>query len=182
MNREIIQNHMAILIQIVRCIHLKKALTEVDPKPDLNFWRLIHGGFLDLAVMEWCKIFGSNAEYTHWKTLLHEDDHDNFRNNLFEHLNIKPEEWDKNWVKLKTYRDELVAHHNRENDVPNYPTLDIALTSSCYYYNYLAKQIHEENSDPMPDLESYCDRFHQQAIKIATEAVAATKKYSENVY
>jgi hypothetical protein len=41
----------AMLVQIVRCIHMKSALTTIDEDPTLNFWRLIHGGFLDLAVL-----------------------------------------------------------------------------------------------------------------------------------
>jgi hypothetical protein len=35
--------------------------------PSLNFWRLIYGNLLDVAVLEWCKVFGSDAE----PTLLH---------------------------------------------------------------------------------------------------------------
>jgi hypothetical protein len=31
---------------------MKRALTAVDPNPHLNFWRLIQGNQLDIAVLE----------------------------------------------------------------------------------------------------------------------------------
>ena len=65
--RDAIGAHRAGLVYLVRSAAIKRALTAVDAKPRLNFWRLIYGNQLDVAVLEWCKIFGSDGEATHWK-------------------------------------------------------------------------------------------------------------------
>lgn len=58
------------IIYLVRCIAMKKSLASIDNNPHLNFWRLISGVWLDTSVVEWCKIFGSENEDTHWTKVL----------------------------------------------------------------------------------------------------------------
>jgi hypothetical protein len=44
----------------------------------LNFWRLIYGNLMDMAVIEWCKLFGSDSEEhqpAHWKNIIPEAEH-----------------------------------------------------------------------------------------------------------
>ena len=179
MDLKLINNHQAILVQIIRSIQLKKVLSDIDPEPDLNFWRLIHGGFLDLSVIEWCKIFGENSENTHWKVLVDSDEgKSNFRDNLFSHLSISSAQWDENWNHLKDYRNDHVAHHNRDSSVAKYPDLDIALNSSFYYYSYLEGLT---EGDRIDTIEAYAERFYKQSRQIAEQAVAATSIFNETV-
>ncbi|MEO8441757.1 MAG: hypothetical protein ABI547_04675, partial [Betaproteobacteria bacterium] len=66
-----------IIGSLIRSVHLKRALSRIDPNPDLNFWRVIHGNFLDIAVIEWCKLFGSDDkehQKAHWKNLVADKD------------------------------------------------------------------------------------------------------------
>jgi hypothetical protein len=82
---------VAIIASLVRSVHMKRALAEVDQDPRLNFWRLIHGQLMDFAVLEWCKLFGSDdAEHQliHWKNVVPQDEHDDFRAGLFRRLGI----------------------------------------------------------------------------------------------
>src|SRR5258708_38966725 len=95
---------------LIRGIHLKRALSAINPDPPLNFWRLIHGNLLDFAVLEWCKLFGSDDkdhQPTHWKNVA--TDQDAFRSGLLEHLNIDKKTWEAYWTELKSYRDTRVA-------------------------------------------------------------------------
>lgn len=179
MNRESIENQMGLLVQIVRCIQMKKVLSEVDPDPKLNFWRLIHGSFMDLPALDWCKIFGSDAEPTHWKTV--NSDHNEFRKSLLGHLKISEKEWADYWVHMKDFRDKLVAHHSSNTSVDKYPEFDIALRSSYFYYDHLRNISTESNSDPIENLESYSLRFYKQAREIAVKATEATNEINERV-
>lgn len=122
--------HLFRLAHLARSAVMKRVLTEVDPNPHLNFWRLINGNQLDIAILEWCKVFGSDIEPTHWKKVVPFANHDKFRNDLFTSIVVAPDAWNDYWKELKAYRDNLVAHHIGLNRVATYPVLDLALKSS----------------------------------------------------
>lgn len=158
-------------------------MTEVDPEPHLNFWRLIHGNQLDIAVLEWCKVFGSDGEITHWKKMVPHANHDQFRDELFKAVGITSKEWAAYWNEMKSYRDNLVAHHIELNNVTNYPVLDLALKSSCFYYSYLIKELRSLGETRYPDdLQIYCGAFESQVREIAAVVVASTVAIKERVY
>lgn len=175
--------HLFRLVHLARSAEMKRALTTIDPQPGLNFWRLIHGNQLDVAVLEWCKVFGSDGEETHWKKIVPSTEQDLFRNNLFTSLGITPEQWATYWTEMKEYRDSLVAHHIELNGVQSYPDLDIALRSSFFYYSYLIRELRSLGETKYPDdLQTYCIAFERQACEIAELAMAATAKVNERVY
>ncbi len=175
--------HLFRLVHLARSAEMKYVLAEVDPKPHLNFWRLIHGNQLDIAVLEWCKVFGSDGEATHWKKIVTPANHDQFRGGLFEAVGVTADEWAAYWNEMKEYRDKLVAHHIGLNRDANYPVLDIALKSSCFYYSYLIKELRSLGETSYPDdLQIYCGAFESQAREIASVAVASTAAIKERVY
>jgi len=157
-------------------------LTDVDPDPGLNFWRLILGNQLDVSVLEWCKIFGSNAEATHWKNIVPEAEHDNFRKELLGAIGLSDDEWVKYWESMKQYRDRQVAHYQELPPDAKYPILDHALASSYFYYRYLIAELRSLDENRYPDdLEEYCVRFSEQTVEIANQAIAATSDIQEKV-
>ena len=175
--------HLFRLVHLARSTEMKRALTEVDPKPHLNFWRLIHGNQLDIAVLEWCKVFGSDGEATHWKKIVPPAKHDEFRNGLLGVVGGTAEEWATYWNEMKAYRDNLVAHHIELKRVANYPVLDLTLKSSCFYYSYLIKELRSLGETRYPDdLQTYCEAFESQARAIAAAAVESTASIKERVY
>lgn len=177
---DIITTQIHLLAQIVRCIHLKRVLTKVNPEPNLNFWNLIYGGLLDLAVLEWTKVFGSNAEPTHWKGIV--DDHDAFRNELFRSIGVSERQWSEYWNEMKAYRDEAVAHHSNPS-FTHYPKLDLALQSCYFYYGYVIAKARSLGETKYPDsLEEYCKDFATQSSTIAKLALDATAGLKEAVF
>ncbi len=48
---------LQVVVNLARCVALKRALIAADPDPALNFWRVLNGNLLDMAVREWCKLF-----------------------------------------------------------------------------------------------------------------------------
>jgi len=162
---------------------MKRVLTSLEPDPALNFWRLILGNQLDVSVLEWCKVFGSNAEATHWKNIVPETEHSQFRDNLLIELGISGEEWAKYWDSMKQYRDRQVAHYKEMSPDSKYPVLDHALNSSYYYYKYLIAELRAIGEKRFPDdLEEYCTRFTQQTKQVAEKAFAATSNIHEQVW
>ncbi len=178
----VLLEHVHRLAHVVRSVMMKRALTAVDPKPRLNFWRLIHGNQMDIAVIEWCKVFGSDKEATHWKNVIPSTEHDQFRAALLGAMGVPADAWTAYWKEMKTYRDNLAAHHNGANNISNYPHLDLALRSSYFYYGYLIKELRSLGDQRFPDdLEEYCGRFEAQARDIAEKAITATANLEERV-
>lgn len=181
--REELAKHLSRLVHLARSIVVKRVLTEIDPNPHLNFWRLIHGNQLDIAVLEWCKLFGSDGEAGHWKAIVPLADHSEFRYALLVAIKATDEEWFAYWKEMKAYRDSLVAHYIEFNTIPNYPRLDLALNSSLFYYRYLINELRSLGEMRYPDdLQVYCGSFEGQTRKVAATAVASTVSIDELVY
>jgi hypothetical protein len=61
-----------ILASLVRTVQLRRSFHAVSPAPTLVMWRIIYGNLTDMAVLEWCKLFGSDDEHNqpvHWKNI-----------------------------------------------------------------------------------------------------------------
>jgi hypothetical protein len=174
--------HIDRLVRLVRSAKIKSVLSAIDPNPALNFWRVIHGDELDIAVLEWCKIFGTNTEPTHWKAIVPDSDQTRFRSDLLAALGIDEQTWTDYWHQMKAYRDNLVAHHIVAEKF-HYPVLDLALRSSYFYYEYLIKQLRTFGDKRFPDdLHGYAEDFEAQAREVAQRAVDATSDMKEQVY
>jgi hypothetical protein len=177
-----------ILASLVRSAHMKAALHSIEPNPHLVFWCVIYGNLLDIVVLDWCKLFGSDNEAhqpTHWKNIVPTSGHAAFRRKLFSHLGIEKDRWNSYWDEMKKYRDNWAAHDNakKRKIVLNFPTLEIAIESSYFYYNYVVGELmrlHQIEQRP-PDLRSYCVAFTQQTKEVAQTALAATANIRERV-
>ena len=180
MDRALAENQRALLVQIARCIHIKQVLHSVEPNPSQNFWRLLYGGMLDLPVLDWCKVFGSNSEPTHWTGIV--TDVEEFRTGMLEYLEIDESKWTDYWNGMKSYRDELVAHHEAGTEVGTYPSLDIALRSCYFFHSYLSDALYHPAIVPADQrLDSYCTEFRSLATDIAQAALEATADIEESV-
>ena len=173
--------HVTRLGNVVRSAQLKRALMFVDPNPALNFWRLIYGNLLDVAVLEWCKLFGADSEPTHWKRVV--SDHDAFRQALLAALKIDEATWAMYWEEMKAYRDALVAHHVGGSAVIRYPSLELALESCYFYYSHVIAELRKFGEARFPDdLKDYSARFAAQAREIAERALASTAGIPESAF
>jgi hypothetical protein len=182
--RKQLLNVVGILGSLIRNIALKKALHRAHADPHLNFWRLIYGNQMDVPVLEWCKLFGSDdsdKQPIHWKSVV--ADQDAFRNGLLSDLGIDRAAWNAYWEEMKKYRDMNVAHHDpgRES-IPFFPKLDLALGSACYYYDYVRAELAKLHVDQQPsDVRRYAREFEEECFEIAVAAIAATAGMKEKM-
>ncbi len=183
--RELLQDVLELIASLIRTIHVRRALRHVCPEPQLNFWRVICGDLTDFAVLEWCKLFGSDDEQhqtIHWKNVV--PDIETFRQELFAHLHLSPEEFNAYWLEMKRYRDWGVAHHDRRRKaIPRYPHFDVALESAYFYFDFVLSELNEQGIELGPrDIRDYAARFFEQARAIAAVAMDATKSTPERVF
>lgn len=179
---ETLLSHLYRLVYLSRVAMLKRAIEAVDQEPHLNFWRIIVGSQLDVAVLEWCKVFGSNKEASHWKQVVPKEEHATYKAGLLAILKYSEAQWTDYWEHMKAYRDNLVAHHIDGHNVGTYPDLTPALESAAYHYRYLLPRIRELDHTAYPeDLLTYQRDFQGLAIKVAAAALNATKDIPESV-
>ena len=81
--------------------------------PQGAFWREAHANFIDICVLEWCKLFADRREGKHyWRRVV--DEPDRFEADLCTTLGVPAAEFDDMITKVKGYRDRFVAHRDEE--------------------------------------------------------------------
>ena len=115
-----------------------KHLGTLESSDGLSPYRHICNCLLSDATMSWCNVFGTDSEETHWKSVVY--DENDFRNKLFNYIDISKEEYSSYWQDFCDFRNMIIAH----TDI-NYfenaktPKFDIALKSANFAYSYISK-------------------------------------------
>ena len=177
-------NAVEVLTSLLRSIILKRALHTICSDPPLNFWRVIYGNLMDVAVLEWCKLFGSDGELKqpiHWKNVA--DDPAMFKEALLNKLGVTDAQWVGYWEQMKKYRDLNVAHFDpRRREIESFPTLEIALASSYFYFSYVREELKKFGVSQYPDdIEAYGQEFANKCHEAASAALNATRHIIEPV-
>ncbi|MEC7962622.1 MAG: hypothetical protein VX083_06100 [Pseudomonadota bacterium] len=109
-----------------------------------EFIRTCAGSMLDVAVLEWCKMFADKNGKHHYTRVLKCKD---FEGSLLESLGHSADEFEDYTVNLKHARDKMIAHLDNY-DLVNIPDLRLAERAVDFLYGALLKQIPPE---AMPD-------------------------------
>ena len=119
-------------------------LFEANPDSG-NFWNTVNGNFLDMCVLDWCKLFGErNGNYS-WKRIV--ADPDAFKRDLLEHLGLDDNAFDEEIRIFREYRDKWVAHLDRDRK-GLYPRLDIARKAVWFYYERIGNEQVDQEISP----------------------------------
>lgn len=112
---------------------------------DNQFWVNTNSNFLDITVLEWCKLFGDERSKHYFAKVV--SDPAQFRKELFAKLVVTETAFNDCIQQMRTYRDKFVAHLD-ELDTMQIPDLTIAKMSTVFLYEYLLTQ------------EAEADTFH----------------------
>lgn len=99
-----------------------------------QFWVNANGNFLDIAILEWCKIFADRNGKHHWKRVV--SNQSSFRAGLYARLGMTKREFENYAKPILQYRNMFIAHLD-EDKVANIPRLRTALRSAAYLYDHL---------------------------------------------
>jgi hypothetical protein len=102
-----------------------------------QFWITIHNNFLDIGVLEWCKLFADLKGKHHWKKVV--IDQDEFVESLLMKLRITDAMFLAYVDEMRTYRDKFVAHLDEQN-VMNIPNLVPAIKATQHLYSQMLKE------------------------------------------
>lgn len=112
-----------------------------------DFWKNTNSNFIDIAVLEWCKLFADRNGKHHWKkVVLYSDE---FRSDLFQEVGVTEDEFLEQLRKTKKYRDKFVAHLDDDLRM-NIPELDLLLSSTKFLFRKI-REIYPDFLIGVPD-------------------------------
>jgi hypothetical protein len=130
-----------------------------------QFWGTVNANFLDIGVLEWCKLFTDPKDPHCWRNIVR--DRAAFETGLCARLEITPAAFDAYCEKMKTYRDKFVAH--LDSDLTMHPPrLDLAKEAVFFYH------AHIQSSEPLDglfvglpaDLQAYFESCTADALEV----------------
>ena len=138
-----------------------------------QFWVNVNGNFLDICVLEWCKLFGELNGKHYWRKII--SDPINFYRGLIHNLGVAETEFDVFTNEMRTYRDKFVAH--LDSDETMYiPNLILAKKSVSYLYDYLLAN--EDEGDFFVDAPKKASTFYNNYVN---QGKLTYNKLSQNI-
>lgn len=147
--------------------YYRAGLSKDDLRRKDHFWRTTNGNFVDVCVLEWCKMFANYSDKCHWKKIL--DAPDDFLREIEEHLEINSKDFDDYLNSFKFFRDKYIAHLDDVDEWP-VPEFDMALEIAIFYYEKVKKAYKNQSlqMDYPLDLQAfYKDCLNQAKLKYA---------------
>jgi len=132
---------------------------------DTEFWRTVNGNFLDLCVLEWCKLFGDKRGEHCWRLVV--SDLNGFETGLLGHLKLSATEFEEYVEEIRRYRDGFVAHLDSDK-VINIPKLNVAKACVWYYHAHVMNA--EAQAGGLEGLPRDIAHYHQECEREGNHA------------
>jgi hypothetical protein len=149
--------------------------------PQEAFWREAHVNFIDMCVLEWCKLFTDRTAKEwgkhHWRRVVAEPHR--FEAELYTTLGVTTAaEFADLIAPVRKYRDKFVAHLD-EVRVMHWPTLDQPMKAVEFLFERLAREARSHHEDwqrlRLPTTVADLNEIHalafQQAQSVYAEAM-----------
>jgi len=161
---------------LILCVHFSRNLAYHEAgdvwrgKAQSDFWLTVDGNFLDLAVLEWCKLFGDRKGNHYWNKVVSKCSC--FKAGLLSDLGAQDNEFNEYIRKICSYRDKFIAHLDNRKCM-DFPELGKARKAVEFYHGYILT--HEADGfdlDPW-DLRSWSFNLHSyfECCKAEAEAI-----------
>lgn len=128
----------------ILCLHclrnlafFRAAIDARDRWAGQQFWATAYNNFLDIAVLEWCKVFGDRRAKHHWRKVV--TDQEGFLASLLSHLRLTEDMFAEYVTEMRTYRDKFIAHLDEENQM-NIPNMSPAIKSAQFLYLWMREK------------------------------------------
>lgn len=131
-----------------------------------EFWKTAHGNFLDITVIEWCKLFADPRGKHHWRKVV--KDHAAFEAGLLAAAQATQAQFDDYVNEVRTYRDKFVAHLD-DLEQMQFPQLDLVERSLVFAYDYMIQ--HEDGGGWFANLPAN-----------AADYIAKSKTEADEIY
>lgn len=134
--------------------------------PHASFWRQVNSNFLDMAVLDWCKLFGDQKKTPqkrlakhHWRYVV--SCADLFEAELLSQIGTDADGFAALIKTMRDYRDGFVAHLDNGLTM-NVPKLDLAIAAVTFYHRHIVElQAQPGELDGLPDVAAFAQGFGQ---------------------
>lgn len=120
-----------------------------------DFWRNTNSNFLDVAVLEWCKVFADWNGKPHWRKVVPAPA--DFLSALLEGIAITEETFNAHREETRTYRDKFVAHLDAER-MMQIPRLEVILNSVVFLYDLIRNEYQQFLVDAPLNLRDFYEQ------------------------
>jgi hypothetical protein len=149
----------------------------VESQLQNEFWSLTIDAHLLRATINWCMVFGSDSNSTHWKRLVKPSKKNlaqSFRDGLFETTGLDKEHWHQYWKSMTEFRNKYAAHRELEKFSDPVPDFDTALTVAYHYDRWVRKIISPDKCEE-PPLERFATSLKQAVTPLVNKLLIVTK-------
>lgn len=123
------------------------------PRIKNEFWITVNGNFMDIATLEWCKLFADNKGPHYWRNVV--ADPGTFEPALYAAIGVTAEQFAETIKEMRTYRDKFVAHLDALAEM-NIPHLDTAWAAVRFYADHIVATEGLEGLNGLPpDVAAY---------------------------
>ena len=155
-------------VHFTRNLAYSRAISDLVPgRREGDFWITMQGNCLDVAVLEWCKLFGEHNGKHSWQKIV--TDPDIFRSSLLAALDITQADWDACWSEIRGYRNAFVAHLDSE-DTMQIPVMDLARRMITFYYDHVLGS--DDSADYFHELPKNLNDYYESCYR---DAASKTK-------
>jgi hypothetical protein len=170
------------LMVFSQSVHVRRMMEGIALDPKQTFWLMTINLLADTAALEWCKVFGSRNEDTHWTRVIPENKHDAVRADLLKAIGHTQADWEKYRDGIASYRDQMVAHHDLSATVANYPHYDVALVAASFMFDQLRNVADQDSLGGIPtSLDRWSGTVAANMSAIVKKAFQASASLGSNV-
>jgi len=163
-------------------IHVRRMIDSIAIEPKQTFWIMNSNILGDMAAIEWCKVFGSWDEDTHWTNVLPKEEHETTRKELLDAIKLSKKDWEEYRDSIVDYRNQMVAHHDLTASVKKYPHYDVAIAASNFMFNKIRDKANPEDLGGIPSsLERWSNTVAGNMSAIVKKAFEASATLGSNV-
>lgn len=170
------------LMVFAQSVHVHRMIAEVTSEPKQTFWIMTVNLLNETAAMEWCKVFGSWNEDTHWTQVVLKEQHDDVREGLLKAVGQSQEDWENYRNSILSYRDQMIAHHDLDATIDKYPHYDGALLAANFIFDQLRKRADQNYLGGIPvSLDTWSRLVARNMSTIVRKAFNASAELGSNV-
>lgn len=170
------------LMAFAQSVRVRRMIEGIASEPKQTFWIMTVNLLLDTAAIDWCKVFGSWDEDTHWTQVIPNVRHEDVRARLLAALRLSPEDWEAYRSSIVAYRDQIVAHHDLNATVAKHPHYDLALAAADFMFAEIRDLVDPESLGGIPSsLDRWSNTVASNMSAIVRAAFGASAKLGSNV-
>lgn len=129
---------------------------------DSECWKAANSNFLDICILEWCKLFGEKKGLHGWRKIY--PDNKAFKQEMFASLKINQTTIDQVDGSIRHYRNKFVAHLDSDT-IMKIPKLDLAKSTVEFYHAKLVQECEGTQilQGRITDLKPYYEKSFKEA-------------------